>query len=301
MPLHEGSMFMDSVESLHGSDGASASNVLATSSILRSPGETEHSTTEEEWHSVGRLLTGIRMETLKSSPVALKRYAKQTTDTDLWTWKQTADWGNRRAIKRYLQRQENLRKPYSTETRPKSAPRRRTQKRGIRLKSGVDSADSSSSKRAQRPSTAHILRSHSHQGVKHENDVPKATKRITELHELSQEVDAKRHSNAFRNQALIVGNGADWVYNLALGKHVGSRPMIRNEWPKGLQSDAKVSSRPRYRISRRRKDSFAKVTVRDKLILERVAKASLLRAARQNSAKLHVPSVNHAKSGGALW
>ena len=101
--------FHDSAESVKPTDSVDADTQqhsepteLATSSILRLPTTTEHSATEEEWHGVGQLLTGLRMQTLKASPASAQQYAKQTTDTDIWAWKQTGNWGNRRVIRGFL-------------------------------------------------------------------------------------------------------------------------------------------------------------------------------------------------------
>lgn len=260
---------------------------LATSSILRLPVTTEHSATEEEWHGVGQLLTGLRMQTLKASPASAEQYAKQTTDTDIWAWKQTGNWGNRRVIRGYLQREKKIyasgtierlgsRKPRTDSQRPKSAPRR--QKRNVM---------------PARPHTASRLR---RAPVKFDRGTAVATVRDSSTHDEGIKSssahridDVNRSSDGDETAHLpdaIQSTGAEWVYSLAMGgggrRGDGSHSLLRGRRRRleQLPTRGTPSARPRYRISRRRRKSFAAVTVRDKLILERVA--------RKMQAKRHV-------------
>ena len=88
----------------------------------------------------------------------------------------------------------------------------------------------------------------------------------------------------------IQSTGAEWVYSLAMGnggrRGGGSRRSFQGRRGRLEQAPARgaSSARPRYRISRRRRKSFAVVTVRDKLILERVARKMQTKRHAQNQA-----------------
>ena len=82
----------------------SPTNELGQSSMVQrnaSPVK-ENAPTDGEWYNVAQVLSTLRSHTLQATPAFTTRYAKQTTDIDVWAWKQTTNWENRKTIRKYL-------------------------------------------------------------------------------------------------------------------------------------------------------------------------------------------------------
>ena len=293
---------------------------LATSSIMRSPADLEHSTTEEEWYGVGRVLTGLRMHSLKSSPAAAARYAKQTTDTDVWAWKETADWDNRRAIRSYLRRGGGVHTGAGWgETGGEGESRRRPNSAPRKQRKAMPAVRPHTASRIRRPPVVVTATADAeaeaaaggdggsgHGGVN--GDCVDTISGHAEVGDESAHMLAAVHSS-----------GADWVYSLASGKggrggktvapRSGLQLQLQQRQPPRQQQRrrqqktqaATPSSRPRYRISRKRKESFATVTVRDKLVLEKVTRKLQTKRYCRKQAAESFRLQHQSGGGGKLW
>ena len=234
-------------------------------------------TTDQEWTNVATVLTGLRKQNLASTP-ANGRYAKQTTDTDIWAWKQTSDWGNRKTIRKFLDKIDLDRAARAIAAHVKHG---RTTNNTIN-----NTINNNNNNRMKRPSSAPMKRDRSTdnptknkslrtirsqsrpQTATVRRDRPNPTTPKTRR-PLNATVLQQRPSGSHETKRNTSQTAGEWVISLAQGKSLPS-PI-----------------RKKYGISRRRKTRFARVNHKDVLTLERVAfrkqqrKERLVRAQQQ--------------------
>ena len=260
------------------------SSSLAASSLLQtSPpaGATaDPAPTDAEWHSVGQILAGLRTHTLSATPAAAARFSKLTTDTDLWAWKQTSDWQNRHAIQRYLQQSA----AGQQRCRPLSAPAKRQSTRRLHS-SGGGSSITSSENRRRRPKTAAARRRHRRPTGTSRTPPPlqkippqpvPAIEWVARLAEGKVVVRPRRRSRRNRDSVPAI-HLTKFMMRTRHVSEVLDPEHVKEElrWKAAEEAQRRKS----YRISRKRAASFAKVTHRDKLTLEKVTRLSQRRAA----------------------
>ena len=229
----------------------------------------ENAPTDVEWHTVARVLSDLRSHTLRATSAFAGRYAKQTTDTDVWAWKQTTDWENRKTIRRYL---DNIDLDRAAEAvaaattngdkrsiltrRPSSAPMRRN--RASVNPTGQQTRQRLNSRR--RPSTATVRRGH--RAV--------VGKRRSSSSSTTSTTSTTSSTSSFHRPPLPP---VTTRYAEKSKREAATPPrQTAGEWVVGLARGAlDISPGKKYHISRRRKKRIVVVTHKDDLVLERVA------------------------------
>ena len=229
----------------------------------------ENAPTDVEWHTVARVLSDLRSHTLRATSAFAGRYAKQTTDTDVWAWKQTTDWENRKTIRRYL---DNIDLDRAAEAvaaattngdkrsiltrRPSSAPMRRN--RASVNPTGQQTRQRLNSRR--RPSTATVRRGHraavssTTAGKRRSSSSSSSSTSSSSFHRPPLPPVTTRYAEKSRREATTPPRqtAGEWVVGLARGA-------------------LDISPGKKYHISRRRKKRIVVVSHKDDLVLERVA------------------------------
>ena len=265
---------------------------LGQSSMINEPQyKKENSATEMEWHNVAQVLSTLRSQSLHATPAFPSRYAKQTTDTDVWAWKQTTDWENRKTIQKYLDkidfnkvaalnnsfaarsrtRARAAAENESSNQRPTSAPMRRRSK-STKGQAGRQCNVQGSRTAKARPQTAARMRS---SGRRSSSGSGSSKNRPL----LSPSALAAPSSSTTRaaSRKKIPQTAGEWVVGLAHGK-------------------ATRAPGKKYRISRKSTRNFANVNHKDALTLEKVAFSTRLRRDRDRRA-----TVEFGRSNGLLW
>lgn len=234
---------------------------LTQSSIVQpsEPSKNENVPTDVEWCNVAHVLSTLRSQSLHATPAFTSRYAKQTTDTDIWAWKQTSDWENRKTIRRYLDRND-LHKAAAVNA-----------SFAAKFRNSVTKArEEIEESQGRRPSSAPIQRrnrkgrSNSKRfGAGRSKSRPQTA--ITE-NSRHRKVNDRRQRHPWQQQQQQQQQGKPKP------SHRRTPPQTAGEWVIGLASGlSNHLSGKKYIISRRNKERFANVHHNEKLTLEKLA------------------------------
>ena len=279
----------------------SPSNELAQSSMVQrnaSPVK-ENAPTDGEWFNVAQVLSTLRGHTLQATPAFTTRYAKQTTDIDVWAWKQTTNWENRKTIRKYLNKidldqaaasnadfaarfkmsgeaqaatrrtaRPNHREEHEAQHRhrPRSAPMRRNNRNGQHRRT-------SHGPHVSRPQTATVRCTRNKQ---YRTQISSPTDRWTTATATATATTVLSTPKQRRLQppSQPQRQRRHPQHFQQHTRHISQRQtntQTAGQWVVGLaQGKATRSPGKQYTISRRRQRKFANVNHKDKLMLEKL-------------------------------